>query len=298
MAVRAAACLLLALGHGCGKDEVPTKPLPPPVLTSPHIAFENNSRIKLLDPTTGQVVQLSPGDAPETDPVISPDGSRIAFARRERVGPYWHLVTMAVDGRYRQLCTNDSMWFDTGPHWSPDGKRLVFTRTRLGSDVYTIGADGDSIRQITTDGKSQALDWSPDGRRLLLVTNSMKLVSVAVDGSDARALSESTGTFFASGDYSPNGNVIVLADDPLGESGPRLEVMDADGANRRALADSTQFVLIRRCSWSPDGLAIVFAASRNWYEERLMILRLDGTRSEPIFSDPTYYESPDWGPKP
>ena len=296
------AALLPAGGCGRSKTTAPVTPPPAPVLTTPHIAFTRSGTdgfIKLLDPATGQVTSVSPGGAVEQDPAISPDGTRIAFARYDIPGDFYELMTMAVDGSRRQECTSDTSLYDLGPHWSPDGKRLVFTRSRHGSqpwDVYTIRADGDSLRQITTGGDFRALDWSPDGTRILLLRGGRQLLTVAPDGGDPYVLAESTGVVIADAEFSASGNVIVLAVMSSGRS--RLDIMNADGSDRRILPDSTKTLGIFRCSWSPDGLAVAFSATQDGSPpHRIMVLRMGESRSQPLFTDPKHYASPDWGPK-
>jgi Tol biopolymer transport system component len=300
----ATAALLLVLGPGCSRTSAPTKPPPPPILTTPRVAFARSGGagnvIELFDPMTGRIGSISPGGVSETEPAISPDGSRIAFTHFALAGAYYQLMTMAVDGRYRQVCTSDSNFSDVEPHWSPDGKRLVFTRTAHGQppqDVYTIGPDGDSLRRVTNDGNSRALDWSPDGTRLLFVRNSVQLISVAPDGSNPQVLADSGAVFIAGADYTSDGSAIVISE--AASNGPRLEAMNADGSNRRTLPDSTQFQSVRRCSWSPDGTAVVFSGARNANEYyRLFVLQVGGTHSELLFPDSVSCDTPDWGPKP
>lgn len=59
--------------------------------------------------------------------------------------------------------------------WSPDGKRIAFTRTRDGrfahrTDVWVVDADGGNARQLTSTIASAAFPrWSPDGRFIALI---------------------------------------------------------------------------------------------------------------------------------
>jgi Tol biopolymer transport system component len=48
------------------------------------------------------------------------------------------------------------------PHWSPDGRRIVFKRVPDGADhgdLYTINADGTCPRQVTHNGDVDFSDW-------------------------------------------------------------------------------------------------------------------------------------------
>jgi TolB protein len=49
-----------------------------------------------------------------------------------------------------------------GPRWSPDGKKIIFSRGTSGdndSNIYTVDADGTNLTQITHGGRDQAPDW-------------------------------------------------------------------------------------------------------------------------------------------
>jgi Tol biopolymer transport system component len=52
------------------------------------------------------------------------------------------------------------------PHFSPDGKRIVFESTRLGySEIWVCDSEGVDCRQLTyLKGVAGAARWSPDGR--------------------------------------------------------------------------------------------------------------------------------------
>ena len=125
----------------------------------------------------------------------SPDGSRIAFIRRE--GESSSLVTMDPHGNEQQqlfdLKRNRSQPYGS-LSWSPDGSEILLPST--GRPI--VRADGSSIRFL--DRQPNNIDlrlrgitaWSPDGSRIALRDslefNDNVLVTVAPDGSDARVL--------------------------------------------------------------------------------------------------------------
>ena len=48
------------------------------------------------------------------------------------------------------------------PHFSPDGKHLIFSSTRLGaSDLYTADASGRHQRRLTHSGNCSNPTWGP-----------------------------------------------------------------------------------------------------------------------------------------
>jgi Tol biopolymer transport system component len=102
-----------------------------------------------------------------TDPAWSPDGDRLAFARRS--GGHLHLFVANADGSDARAIT-DGAQDDRLPAWSPDGTRLAFCSVQAGDDgttrsnLFVVRADGTGLEQLT-EGDRHACrpDWAPDG---------------------------------------------------------------------------------------------------------------------------------------
>jgi Tol biopolymer transport system component len=96
---------------------------------------------------TGHKVLLA-GAAYEFDsPRFSPDGKRLAFARKVNGNQDIYVRTLA-DGSTKRLTTNASM--DYAPTWSEDGTRIAFNSFRAGpSQIFTVSSAGGIQTRIT-----------------------------------------------------------------------------------------------------------------------------------------------------
>ena len=117
--------------------------------------------IASIKPDAGEAEILGSGH----DPVLSPDGKRIAFTG-EAPGGVTVFVMDADGSRRRQVVKEANPWGAVFPDWSPDGKRLVYAfKVGEGLELFTVDTDGGTApRQLTRlGGVSTPAAWSPDG---------------------------------------------------------------------------------------------------------------------------------------
>ncbi len=76
-------------------------------------------------------------------PSVSPDGSQIAFSYQ---GDIW--ITSVNDDFARRLTIHES--YESHPHWSPDGTKLVFQGNRWGNnDIFVTDVSTGAIKRLT-----------------------------------------------------------------------------------------------------------------------------------------------------
>jgi conserved repeat domain len=115
---------------------------------------------------TGPVLRVTHNSTDESRPVLSPDGTRIAYssaAGRDDGGHDIYVVDVA-SGATRRVTdgTGDNTW----PTWSPDGTSLAFAGRPGGGglpQVYRIPAGGGPATQVTTEPTGAAEPaWDPN----------------------------------------------------------------------------------------------------------------------------------------
>lgn len=110
-----------------------------------------NSEVFVLNADGGGATNLTSSPSYDGWPVWSADGRRIAYASGARAGASpTRIWTMRPDGSDKRMLTDAPPGsplghvYDTHPSFSPDGKRLAFTRYRFGrlesSDVAVLDA--------------------------------------------------------------------------------------------------------------------------------------------------------------
>jgi TolB protein len=151
------------------------------------IAFSSNrndrsNELYVMDTTGANIRRLTTNDNFEDAPDWSPDGKKIIFSKD--VIPSSDTVSksngeifiMDADGSNERRLTNRP-GFDGGPHFSPDGSKIVFYgKSAQGYyDIFIMDADGNNIINLTEDAvEDYSPSWSPDGKWIGLTRGDSK----------------------------------------------------------------------------------------------------------------------------
>jgi Tol biopolymer transport system component len=208
---------------------------------------ENLLELYVMDVESGETRQLTENAARDADPTWSPDGKRIAFVRAD----YWatdkvetSLRVIQEDGSGEEtLVQEDQGIFLGSPAWSPDGKRIAYSRAtfageRLELTLHVMRSDGSNVMQITAEAAQPA--WSPDGKRIAFVSIADQLGEIYVadaNGQNATRLTKSTKANDTAPAWSPDGKQIVFSSDRSNPEKDELElyVVPASGGAAKRL---------------------------------------------------------------
>ena len=196
------------------------------------------------------------------DPRISRDGKQVVYVRRffdvmkdRSRSNLWIIGTNGGD--HRPLTTGNGN--DSGPRWSPDGKRLLYSSSADGSSqLYVRWMDSGQTAKISnvTMGAGNAT-WSPDGRWVAFTmfveeqTEPLASLPSAPEGAE----------------WAPPAKVITAlhyrADGGgfLTQGHTQLFVIPSEGGTPRQLTTG-EFDVSGAPAWTPDGTALLFSSNR------------------------------------
>ncbi len=248
--------------------------------------------------STGIIDPGHPGP-PSVDeyPAWSPDGRTIAYR-------HMHVTSYdPVTGAYRVNQDSTGLWFvspdgsnprmflrggDT-PDWSPDGRWLAYGS---GGQLYKIKANGDSLTQLTFEGRNFFPRWSPDGKKIAYDSNYLDSRGANViwimdsNGRNKKDISSHGVGEWRMPDWSPDGKSITHIR-YIGITFPEIFAMDATGSTPARLTFND--LDDRNPSWAPNGDKIAFSSNVN-----IWTVNFDGSGLRQLTN--TSGAMPNWSP--
>jgi len=122
----------------------------------------NASRIWIRS-TDGTEKRFSTRELPELDPVLSPDGTRIAFIQPTELGR--SIIVRGVSDQRTSVANADRN--AERVVWAPSGDRLAFTSGGRNGGIYVAPPDGRWTNLASS--KHGDIAWSADGKTLAIV---------------------------------------------------------------------------------------------------------------------------------
>jgi Tol biopolymer transport system component len=235
---------------------------------------------------------------------ISPDGTTIVFASQRDTGGNSQLFLMdAAGGNVRRLTFSADRTagavIDDYPHWSPDGKRIVFQRSTdatgsMDADVWIIDPAIGEERQLTNlpDMWDSTPAFTPDSAAVLFERGSgpnFSIYRVDIETGEATRLTGDEAGRAVGGKISPDGTKLLFTSNVDGDV--EIYVQGIDGGTLTNLtnndADDTY------PHWSPDGKRILFGSDRDGNPE-IYTMNADGTDVRRVTNDPGKDSDPHW----
>ena len=258
-----------------------------------------SKRLAVLGSTIALLVSqfLVTGVAQGTTPG---ENGRLAFESYTEANNFQaQVTTMGLQGGHRRVLTRPIPGEPPAPEWSPNGRRIAFTRCTgeaSSCNVWTMRRNGTHKRQVTQCMPDRCFGngspaWAPDGRHIVFERdqrnaqgeNRPGLFLIRADGTGMRRLTRARtdrDTSHSEPQYSPRGRWIVFtrvfheSDDPNS-----LFIVRADGSRLHRL--TPRRLDSDNADWSPDGRRIVFTghprAAGGGSTADIFTIRRDGT---------------------
>ncbi len=214
---------------------------------------------------------------------------------------------------YAQAQTKPTPVYYFNPHWSSDGKKIVFESTKDGkSAIYTIYADGSNLNKLTnsqvTDGQPR---WSRDGKNIVFYSQRdghLQLYVMNADGSNQHKLTNEPDLDYLP-DFSPKGNFVVFQSRKEQPGiAHDIYIIRVDGTNRTRVTDEKNGYTSPK--WSPDGKKILFERAiitKKYYRDlsreemgqmknstEIFVMDKDGTNLKNLTNNEVEDSTPQW----
>ena len=200
--------------------------------------------------------------------------------------------------------SSDDEAFPSSSTLSPLDNPISFLSSSAGEqDIYVVDADGEGLKRLTTDPKSDLEPvWSPDGRSIAFISlrdRNAEIYVMEADGTGLTRLTDTSGKDLCCPTWSPNGSFIAFHTfKPPSSMAPlyvpsQTCVVKADGTGLTCAPGGRQTGSAQGPAWSPDSRAIAFYSNQdgNW---EIYAMKADGTGLTNLTNTPEAEFNPTW----
>lgn len=204
----------------------------------------------------------------ESDPNISPDGSRVAFVWDQGDGGGADVYVKQV-GVETPLRLTSGPASDTSPAWSPDGMFLAFVRSGAPENgIYLVPAIGGTERMLVDLGEREgrSVAWSPRGDYLAYTAPGAALEPVGIwllslETGESHVLTEPPGDYLGDLElaFSPDGQWLAFVRSIV-EKVDNIYIVSVAGRELKRL--TFDHAEITGLDWTADGREILYSSDR------------------------------------
>src|SRR5438046_3161692 len=163
-----------------------------------HSTRDGDFQIYVMNPDGSGVARGTDGTGGSVDPILSPDGKRIAYANFHSGRSEVFVINVVGTGE-TQLTTDGGF----PGAWSPDGTRIAFANSSDGDDeIFLMNPDGSGVTRLTDNSfNDRPSGWSPNGAQILFQSDredgDEEIFVMNADGSGVTQLTFNDGVFDA-----------------------------------------------------------------------------------------------------
>ena len=212
----------------------------------------------------GEAIALTQGPAYHSEPVFSPDGSKVALTMD--INGNLEIGIVDVTGGMIERLTSDPE-LDFAPDWSADGKSLYFVSRRHGSlDILNLDLSTGQITKVVASSENEFQPTvSPDGRSLAYVSpvenrnGSGGIWVMPLQGGKSELVYYEESSYRLKPQWSPDGKALIFVSDVAGSND--IAIVPTISGNRVRLTEESADEFDP--ALSPDGTRIAFVSNHN-----------------------------------
>ncbi len=230
------------------------------------------------------------------EPAWSPDGKTIAYVHGDSAKGKSGIYLIDPSGNNKRLFYASPGAYS--PTWSPDGQWIAFSD---GGQIFKMKINGDSLTQLTSEGRNFFPDWSPDGLKIAYsesICNGPGTCGIWImsDNSTKHKFIADYGNY---PDWNPQKSQMIYLTRVVKSNGQTLGdslwIYDAITDKKKSVVFLNDKNYDNRfLRYSPDGTKILFTSQAEGAPPQIWAMNSDGSHPNQLTTTQGY--TCDWSP--